>query len=135
MTATVISRFALAVPPGPYEKRPLRCCLLEDGAPTRAMLPGYVLLHQFELSEGYLFITDFDCPHEEATVFSLASPTLRDIESATLGGAYVTFLLRDVEWLEEDRLHAVFCDDDRWELLIRPKRFLRPRLRLRRVSK
>ncbi len=72
-----ISRFTLEQHDGPYETWPLRSRLFLDGEPTGISLPGYALLHQFETSNGYVLVTDYDCPFEEITNFILVSKQLR----------------------------------------------------------
>lgn len=39
-------------------------------------MKGYELLCQFETAAGYLLVTDYDCPFEEAVNFVLVSNDL-----------------------------------------------------------
>lgn len=132
-----ISRFALEEHDGPYEKWPLRSRLFLDGQPADITLPGYRLLHQFETLDGYILVTDYDCPYEEITNFALLSKQLRLHSCRWLGWMYETFLLDRIEWLDERTFIAVFCGGDRWRFTIRcwgiP--YFRPRLRLQRLGR
>jgi hypothetical protein len=73
----IINRFSLERHHGAYEEWPLRTRLYFDGKPTKVRVPGYSILHQFQIPLGYLLVTDCDCPFEETTSFILVSPTLR----------------------------------------------------------
>jgi hypothetical protein len=72
-----ISRFSLEEHPGDYDTWPVRTRLLADGTPTSLKLSGYDLRWQFELDGGFLLITDYDCPYEEAYEIYLLSAQLR----------------------------------------------------------
>ncbi len=72
-----ITRFGMEKHDGPYETWPLRSRVSLDGKPTDISLPGYTLLHQFETANGYILVTDYDCPYEEITSFALISKQLR----------------------------------------------------------
>jgi hypothetical protein len=129
-----IARFALERHDGAYEHRPLQSRLIADGKPTEVRLPGYDLLHQFEISSGYLLITDYDCPFEESTHFVLLGKDLRLLSSRSLGAPYASFLLKGVESMDDHHLTAVFHGEDRWRITIRPWGivYLWPRLKLER---
>jgi hypothetical protein len=89
-----ISRFALEKHDGPYETWPLRSRLTLDGKPTDISLPDYTLLHQFETSNGYILVTDYDCPYEEITNFALISKQLRLQSCRWFGWMYENILAR-----------------------------------------
>jgi len=134
--ARPISRFALEAHPGPYEKWPSRSRLLDAGAPTRRRIPGYTLLHQYELPDGYLLVTDYDCPFEEMTVFTLLGPDLRTLSCRRIGAPYNSFLLTGLEWNGEREFVAAFGSDCRFRFTVRPRGIplLRPRLAVRRLA-
>lgn len=128
-----INRFTLEKHDGPYETWPLRSRLFLDGKPTDLALPGYELLNQFETSDGYILITDYDCPFEEITNFAFISQNLRLISCRWLGWMYETFLLERIEWIDERTFIAVIGgSDNRWRLSIRSWGipYIRPRLKL-----
>lgn len=127
-----ISRFTLEQHSGPYEDWPTRTLLIDGGTPTRTRVPGYNLLHQFELPMGFLLITDYDCPFEEATSFLLLDADREVRATRTLGAPYASFLLDRVQVLDDTSLLAYFYDNDAWKLTIRKPGlwFGRPRLRL-----
>jgi len=127
-----ITRFALEKHDGPYETWPLRSRLSLDGKPTDISLPGYSLLHQFETSNGYILVTDYDCPYEEITNFALISKQLRLQSCRWLGWMYETFLLERIEWIDDRTFTAFFCGNLCCRLTVRSWGipYIRPRLKL-----
>ena len=132
---TPIDRFSLERHAGEYASWPLRTRLLLDGAPTPVTLPGYTILHQFEIAPGFLIVTDCDCPYEEATTFALLSPDLRLLSVRTFSSMYGSFLLDAVDWIDANHLVATFHGALRYRITIRDRGipFLRPRLGVRRL--
>jgi hypothetical protein len=130
-----IDRFSLEQHAGEYKDWPLRTRVLVDGEPTELFVSGYVLLHQFAVDDGYLLVTDYDCPFEEATVFALVSPDLRLLSHRTVGVAYDTFLLIGLEWTGPRELIATFNDGFRMRVTLRRRGipYLWPRLSVRRM--
>jgi len=128
-----INRFTLEKHDGPYEKWPLRSRLSLDGKLTDISLPGYTLLHQFETSNGYILVTDYDCPYEEITNFALISKQLRLQSCRWLGWMYETFLLERIEWIDDRTFTAFFCGNFCCRLTVRSWGipYVRPRLKLR----
>ena len=133
---TALNEFSLEKHSGPYESWPLKSRLLRHGEPTALLLPGYSLLHQFRIGHGFLFVTDYDCPMEEVTEFTLCDSELRSISRRFVGWAYCSFTLERVEWLDAEHLLAVFDHDDRWLVSIRSWGipYLMPRLKLTRMK-
>lgn len=129
-------RFELQTHTGPYQSWPGRSQLIVDGEPHRTVVPGYVLLRQYVLPDGFLLVTDFDCPLEESTCFVWLSPQLRVVSHRSLGGMYASFLLKRVQWLNERELVASFIGHGDWHVTLRSWSvpYLRPRLGLRRAS-
>lgn len=127
-----INRFTLEKHAGPYETWPLRSRLFLDGKPTCISLPGYTLLHQFETSNGYVLVTDYDCPYEEITNFALISKQLRMQSCRWLGWMYETFLLERIEWIDDRTFMAYFCGNLCCRLTVRSWGipYIRPRLKL-----
>lgn len=119
---STLNRFALEIHDGPYEKWPTKSRLIVDGVITEQRLPGYSLLHQFALDDGYLLVTDYDCPFEECTNFILLDSTFKKRASRSLGVPYGSFLLQKIEQLDVTNFIATFCTDDRWSLLIDGRR-------------
>jgi hypothetical protein len=136
MSPSSCTRFELEKHNGPYEKWPLKSRLIVDGALTDVRVTGYSLLHQFEIPNGFLLVTDYDCPFEESTNFTLLSRELRVISRRSIGGAYCSFLLDKIEWLDDRNLIAVFYQDDRWKISIgaRGIPYLRPRISAKRMT-
>lgn len=128
-----ITRFALEKHDGPYETWPLRSRLSLDGKLTDISLPGYTLLHQFETSNGYILVTDYDCPYEEITNFALISKQLRVQSCRWLGWMYETFLLERIEWIDDRTFTAFFCGNLCCRLTVRSWGipYFWPRLKLR----
>lgn len=132
-----IDRFSIETHSGPYESWPPRSRLIADGVPSPLVVNGYVLLRQFETPAGYLLVTDYDCPFEEAVNFMLISKDLRKILSMqTVGAAYSTALLEDIVWTDALNFTATFMGiESRWAFSIRSWSIpvLFPRLKMRRV--
>jgi hypothetical protein len=129
------ARFALESHTGAYENWPAKSRLLVDGALTELRLPGYSLLHQFEIGEGYLLVTDYDCAYEEATNFILLNRDLSILSSQSIGAPYCSFLLNRIEWLDERNFIAVFYQNDRWKVSIARRGIphLRPQLSIKQL--
>ena len=106
-----ITHFALESHTGPYENWPAKSRLIVDGALTELRLPGYSLLHQFEIGEGYLLVTDYDCTYEEATNFILLNRSLSMVSSRSISAPYRSFLLDKIEWLDGQNFIAFVSVD------------------------
>jgi hypothetical protein len=134
---TQLTEFSLETHSGPYESWPLKSRLLRNGQPTHLKLSGYQLLHQFRTDSGFLFVTDYDCPFEEMTHFTLCDSNLRRLSNRFLGAPYTSFLLRRVEWLDPRHFMAIFDEYCQYLLTIRSWGipYLRPRLKLSRRFK
>lgn len=113
------TRFSLERHAGPYGSWPPRTRLRVDGRPTRLRVAGYSLLHQFAVEDGYLLVTDHDCPFEEVTVFTLLSPELRVLSARTVGAPYNPFLLTRQESTGTRHLVAWFGEDYPMRITIR----------------
>ena len=129
--------FSLERHEGPYEKWPSRSRLVINGKQSSIRIPGYTLLKQFAVPSGYLLVTDFDCPFEETTSFSLLDKNNRLLSYQMKFVPYGSFNLEAFEWLDNQSARVTFWENDQWLLKIRPWGipFLRPRLHLRRMSK
>jgi hypothetical protein len=130
------ARFALESHTGSYENWPAKSRLIVDGVPIDLRLSGYSLLHQFEINHGYLLVTDYDCPYEEATNFVLLNRNLNILSFRSIGAPYCSFLLDKIEWLDEQNLIAVFYQNDRWKISIarRGIPYLRPQLSVKQLA-
>jgi hypothetical protein len=111
--------FALEQHPGAYETWPAKSRLIADGLTLDVAVPGYQLLHQFEIPDGYFLLTDFDCPYEEATSFILVSRDMKMLAKRSIVVMYRSFLLDALEWIDPRQLTATFHDQDRWRLQIK----------------
>ena len=87
-----LQRFALEKHRGPYEQWPMRTRVIVDGVPHPTLtIPGYELLRQYQTDLGFVLITNYDCPFEEAVSITLVAPDLsRAISTGTIGAAYST---------------------------------------------
>jgi hypothetical protein len=132
-----VSCFSLENHSGQYETWPLRTRLLRDGMPTSTLLPGYSLLYQFEIADGYLFVTDWDCPFEESTNFILVNKAFRVLSSRSIGAPYSSWMLVHLRCIDQNRCEADFGDGDTWLITIRPWGipYLLSRIRLDRIAK
>jgi Domain of unknown function (DUF4166) len=111
-----INEFSLQIHSGPYEKWPTKSFLYRHGEATKTRLAGYTLLHQFALNEHYLLISDFDCPFEEATVFSLLDQALKIVATRTFSAPYSSWFLTKLELADSTRLIAYFGEEEVWEI-------------------
>lgn len=131
-----IHRFSLEKHAGEYKHWPLLTRVLADGRPADLRIPGYVLLHQFEMDDGYLLVTDYDCPFEEATVFVLVSRGMRTLARRTVGVMYDSVVLTGLEWASPRELVATFNDGVPMRVTIRRRGipYLWPRISIRRMA-
>jgi len=135
-----LKRFALLKHSGKYETWPLRSRLIVDGKPSRRKLPGYSICGQFEIADGYLIVTDYDCPYEETTNFLLLDRQLRVLSRCSIGALF-SFIplggssLERIEWEDDSHFVATFGEDDAWRFTIRRFHvpFLFPKLKKKRV--
>ena len=120
-----IQCFSLAKHSGEYKDWPLKTPLFLNGEPTSLAIPGFQLLHQFQLQSGdYLLITDWDCMFEEATEFLLISNDFKISARKTLGAPYASFLLDTVEILNSNQLKVTIFENDYFLLTIKPPNLL-----------
>ena len=85
-----VQRFQTAPHEGPYEDWGGHSQLVIDGALTSHQVPGYNLLHQFEVGDGYLLVLDYDCPFEEVTVVARLDRAFRVIAKESFGFIYTS---------------------------------------------
>lgn len=117
-----INIFSLQAHLGEYKNWPLKTLLQKNGESTTTYLPGYEVLYQFELpAVEYLLITDWDCPFEEATEFILLDSTLKILAKRKLAVPYGSFLLENLQVLNEHTIHLEFDNKDYWQLSVMPK--------------
>ena len=110
---TPITLFSLQTHTGDYQKWPLKTLLLKNATPTQAHLPGYQILHQFQLNSGeYLLITDWDCPFEEATEMLLLSAELALIARHSFSVPYGSFNLEALQVIDDANLTLTFYQND-----------------------
>lgn len=117
-----IERFALQQHDGPYEKWPAKTRLIIDGQLSTLAISGFTLLRQYQTPAGYLLVTDFDCPFEEAVCFVLVSQDLDMVLSErTVGQMYSSFMLNEVMWQDETHFYATILglDDYRFYFTLR----------------
>lgn len=132
-----INNFALECHAGEYQSRPSRSRLLRDGTALDISLPGYSLLRQYATVGGYLFVTDYDCPFEEKTCFTLVDKDLeRVLSSRAIGWMYGSFSLDDLFWHDERNFTAVLSGQS-YHLKIRKFYipYLHPKLGFGAISK
>ncbi|NJK52152.1 MAG: hypothetical protein HC936_03770 [Leptolyngbyaceae cyanobacterium SU_3_3] len=129
-----VQLFALESHSGPYDKWPLRTRLLIDGKLSPILIPGYILLCQFKIDDGYLLVTDCDCPYEETTSFILLSNDMKLISYKMLFVLYGSFNFESIAWINSQYAQVTFWKNDIWNLRIRKFDipYLLPRLILQR---
>ena len=106
-----ITLFSLQQHVGPYESWPRESELLRGGGKTGTQVPGYVIEAQYHHERGFLLVTSWDCPYEEAQTFLLLTPELRVLSAKTIGAAYASIWLKSHEPLDS---HSVLfhCSND-----------------------
>ncbi|MCL2524481.1 MAG: hypothetical protein FWF20_01550 [Betaproteobacteria bacterium] len=97
----LISDFALEQHAGPYESWGLSSRLLRNGVATDVLLPGYVLEAQYRHSRGFLFLTSWDCPFEEALDIVTTAADLKILGRKRIGAPYASYWLESHEVLNE----------------------------------
>ncbi len=118
-----INIFSLIQHTGDYATWPLKTQLLINQQPTQTYLPGYQLLHQFQLTSGeYLLITDWDCPFEEATEVLLLSADLTLAARHTFSVPYGSFNLDDLQVMDDVNVKLTFYDHDCRQVTILDKK-------------
>ena len=106
-----VHRFELAKHEGPYESWPQTTELIKDGVATGKRIPGYIIEAQYAHTNGFLLVTSWDCPYEEAQSFLLLSHELDLLSEETVGGAYASVGLEGHEPVNEDTV-MFHCDGD-----------------------
>lgn len=128
--------FTLETHDGPYESWGETSALLRNGETTQLRLHGQQLLHQIECPAGFLFVTDYDCPFEEATCFTLASPALRRLSYRRFGAPYASCMLQALVLLRDGSINVLLDGGGPHKITIRrwgiP--YLYPRLSCKRIT-
>ena len=91
-----IHKFSLFPHEGPYETWGGVSQLLVDGVLTDHRIPGYVLLHQFSVGDGYLLLLNYDCPFEESIVAVRLNMQLHIITKNHFGFMNTTWDLQSI---------------------------------------
>jgi hypothetical protein len=118
-----ITLFSLQTHTGDYANWPQETQLLHNKEPTQTFLPGYQLLHQFQLISGeYLLIADGDCPFEEATEVLLLNADLTLAARHTFSVPYGSFNLDDLQVIDDANLKLTFYDGDCRQVTILDKK-------------
>lgn len=129
-----IDYFSLEKHTGMYDTWPLRSRLFINGEFTSQNLPGYKIKAQYKCASGYLIITSWDCPFEEAATFILISPEYKILAQKSLGKMYSSYLLYSHKVLSETSLELDFSE---WSYIIsiEPSLFRRrPKLVLTKIN-
>jgi len=91
-----VSRFSILKHEGAYETWGGTSQLIIDGTVTNHTVPGYTLLHQFEVDGGYLLLLDYDCPFEEALVAVRLNESYKVISKEVFGAMYTSWMLESL---------------------------------------
>lgn len=130
-----LTRFALQSHSGPYETWPSSSVLLRDDEPAGVRLPGYALLAQYETVAGLLFITDYDCPFEEATAVTLYTADLSwRLGCKQFAVPYGSWSFKALDWLDARNALIHFHGDECWHLQLPESGWWRPAMRWRRIG-
>ncbi|MPV71574.1 hypothetical protein GD429_38755 [Burkholderia sp. BE17] len=125
------TRFSLETHSGAYDSWPTRSCLIVDGTRSNLPVAGYIVQRQYETAAGYLLITNFDCPFEEAVSFVLIARDLsRVLAERTIAVTYSSVHLVDVAWIDEWHFSVTFAGM-RGEWMFKIRRWSLPLIRSR----
>lgn len=114
-----IQTFALEQHPSPYETWPRRTRLLRGGVDTGTKVPGYSLLHQFELpGPRFLLITDHACPWEEDTEVLLLDDRLAPLARSHFGPPWGYFCFGGATVVDERTLDLTFLQRAPWRVTV-----------------
>jgi hypothetical protein len=106
-----LERFALWQSEDPDAPSPGTSQVIIDGHRSALVISGRTLLRQYETASGYLLVTDFDCPFDEAVCFVLISKDLqRVLGEHMVGYVYSSYDLDELIWLDEAHFFATFMD-------------------------
>lgn len=131
-----IEKFSLEKHTEAYETWGTRSVLFADGLAAGLSVPGFEIEGQYGCGEGYLLITSYDCPFEEAQNFLLLDSRYRVVCRKFLGVTYGSYLLMENYMIDESRIALQFAGEKSpWMLQVHPRRWPAFRkLRLRRPS-
>jgi hypothetical protein len=85
-------------------------------------VPGLEIEGQYECDNGYVLITSYDCPFEEAQNFLLLDSRFRVVSRKFLGVMYGSYLLMKNYVIDESRIALQFAGEDSlWTLQVRSR--------------
>jgi hypothetical protein len=128
-----VAIFALEKHSGPYHAWGTTSALYADGILTNQRVPGFVIEGQYACADGYILITSYDCPFEEAQNFLLLDKKYQIISQEFLGVMYGSYLLMKNYAISDSEIALEFAGDpEPWTLEVCPDRYyvrlLRPRV-------
>lgn len=117
-----IDRLALVPHKGPYESWGGVSHLIIDGSRSDQTVPGYQLLRQYSLENGYLLLLDYDCPFEESVVAVRLDANFQVVAKEHFGFMYTSWWLHDAVIHGPMTLDICFGGDppDWWRLTLKP---------------
>ena len=111
-----ITRFSLKKHEGPYEDWGGKSQILIDGVLTNHWTPGYILLHQFKIGDGFLLLLNYDCPFEESVVAVRLSEDFKILAEKHFGFWYCSWDLDDISVQNPWTLDISFGPEDWYRL-------------------
>lgn len=116
--------FSFEAPANGPDYSALRSPLLHKGEDTGVEIQGIVLDHQFCLPDGFLLLSSWDCPFEEACEVSLLSPEMKLISHKSIGAMYSSYELDSIESVGENAFRLQFTHGATYSLAVRTKKRL-----------
>lgn len=88
------------------------------GRPTDVRIGGSVLEAAIQCAPGYLLFVTADTLHDELLHVHLVSTTGSHLDSAAIGGLYVSGAFKSLELEPPDRVRFRFFEDARWSIRV-----------------
>lgn len=101
-----INSLTLAKHEGEYASWPVKTEIFDNGVATGKKISGFVIEAQYAHANGFLVVTSWDCPFEEAQTFTWLSPSFDVLKEKTIGIAYEAIWMESHKPLDDDS--AVF---------------------------
>ncbi len=107
-----------------YESWPLKTSLYYCGEGLGEKISGYIIERQFELSNYFLLLANWDCSFEEGCEMIVINKSLKIVGSHSLTPFYNSYNLYDIKEVLKDRYKLTFNELGHFELVVNyPKQY------------
>lgn len=111
-------KFSIQQHEGKYEDWPLKSSLYYDAEDIKLKVPGFVIEKQFELSNYFLLLLNWDCPFEEGCEIIVLNKSYKVVGSHSFTPFNNSYLLSSIKELSLNHYKLVFNDADCFTLTI-----------------